>query len=63
MKDHEVINLDISAAHQFARDIGSPFQDARSEVTGKMMSADEVALMTLHQLRLKLGPCEVRHEI
>lgn len=58
-----VCDLDIEWAQEFnIRNTGSPFVAARSSVTGKWMESDEIALMTLHKLRTKLGDKKQRNE-
>lgn len=56
-----VRQLDIKWAHEFMRAmIGHPFVAGPSEVTGKMYSADENALVALHKLRTHIGtPAEI----
>jgi hypothetical protein len=50
-----VRRLDIKWAHDFlTKDRGYPFLAGYSE-TGTWMTADEVALMSLHQMRLEVG--------
>lgn len=48
--------LDVAYAHRFNRSItGHAFLPGASEVSGKMYSADETALLALHKLRTKVG--------
>lgn len=47
--------LDVRWACAHAQAIGRPFFPARSEVTGQMCSAEDVALLALHKLRLHVG--------
>ncbi len=51
-----VRSLDVQAAHAHARASTShPFVAARSEVNGKLYSADENALIALHKMRKQFG--------
>jgi hypothetical protein len=52
---------DVQAAHACARALnGHPFVAARSEVNGKLYSADENALIALHKMRTRMGsPAEI----
>lgn len=50
-----VRNLDVPWAQGMAAENGIPFKDSVSEITGQPMTADEIALMSLHQMRIRLG--------
>ncbi len=51
-----VRRLDIEWAHKSMEEAsGAPYHAARSEVTGVWMTADEVALMSLHKMRSEIG--------
>ena len=55
--------LDIQWAHAFNVQItGHRFTPAKSEATGSWMDADEVALVSLHRLRTRLGSKKERKE-
>lgn len=47
--------LDIGYAKAFAERSGRPFIDGGSLVTGAAMTADEIALASLHKMRLTVG--------
>lgn len=48
--------LDIEWAHKSMEEVsGAPYRAAHSEVTGVWMTADEVALMSLHKMRSEIG--------
>ena len=47
--------LDVEYAMEFAHKNGTPFRAARSEITGAHMTAEQIALMSLHQMRFSLG--------
>ena len=53
--------LDVRAAYAAARALnGHPFVAARSEVNGKLYSADENALIALHKMRTRMAtPAEI----
>ena len=48
-------SLDVDFALRFAEERGMPFQDGPSEETGEWMTAREIALYTLHKLRVYHG--------
>jgi hypothetical protein len=51
-----VRSLDVQAAHAHARaSTGNSFVAERSEVNGKLYSADENALIALHKMRTQFG--------
>jgi hypothetical protein len=51
-----VRRLDVQWAHRYMERIsGRAFQAGPSEVTGEWFEADDVALVMLHQVRLKVG--------
>lgn len=51
-----VRRLDVAWMQAFNTHVtGGPFKAARSEVTGEWFESDEIALITLHQVRMIVG--------
>lgn len=49
-RDQILLAMDVAAIEKMA---GLRFHAAQSEITGKWMSAEEVGLMTMHQMRVE----------
>ena len=50
-----VCRLDIAWAHRRASENGHSFHASKSQSTGRRDSPDDVALLTLHSLRVHMG--------